>query len=94
MLLSFMMGEWIEGIAVFLALLISILTGFFVELKAQKSVDALQKMVTTHVTVLREGVESDIESSELVPGDVMILHTGDAIAADGRLIKANNLAVI
>ena len=51
-------------------------------------------MVTTHVTVLREGVESDIESSELVPGDVMILHTGDAIAADGRLIKANNLAVI
>lgn len=66
----------------------------FVELKAQKSVDALQKMVTTHVTVLREGVESYIESSELVPGDVMILHTGDAIAADGRLIKANNLAVI
>ncbi|AUW96822.1 cation-translocating P-type ATPase [Streptococcus pluranimalium] len=94
MILSFMMGEWIEGIAVFLALLISILTGFFVELKAQKSVDALQKMVTTHVTVLREGVESDIESSELVPGDVMILNTGDAIAADGRLIKANNLAVI
>ncbi|MFU2163969.1 cation-translocating P-type ATPase [Streptococcus pluranimalium] len=94
MLLSAFMSEWIEAGAVFLALLISVLTGFFVELKAQKSVDALQNMVNTQVTVLRDGNETEIESSELVPGDIMILHTGDAIAADGRLIESNNLAVI
>lgn len=94
MILSAFIGEWIEAGAVFLALLISVLTGFFVELKAQKSVDALQNMVNTHVTVLRNGREIEIESSELVPGDIMVLHTGDAIAADGRLIESNNLAVI
>ncbi|MDY4510536.1 HAD-IC family P-type ATPase [Streptococcus hyovaginalis] len=94
MILSAFMGEWVEAGAVFLALLISILTGFFVELKAQKSVDALQDMVSTHVTVLRDGGETEIDSAELVPGDIIILHTGDAIAADGRLIESNNLAVI
>ncbi|MEQ9809992.1 cation-translocating P-type ATPase [Streptococcus jiangjianxini] len=94
MMLSAAMGEWIEAGAVFLALLISVLTGFFVELKAQKSVNALQNMVNTHVSVLRDGREIEIESSELVPGDVLVLHTGDAIAADGRLVTSNNLAVI
>lgn len=94
MILSGVMGDWIEAGAVFLALLISVLTGFFVELKAQKSVDALKDMVNTHVTVLRDGHETEIESSELVPGDIMVIGTGDAIAADGRLLSTNNLAVI
>ncbi|GMR69996.1 calcium-translocating P-type ATPase, SERCA-type [Aerococcus viridans] len=93
-IISIAMGDWIEAIAVMLAVLISVLTGYFVETKAQKSVEALQDMVNTSVHVIRNGEEVEIESSQLVPGDVMVLGEGDAIAADGRLLTSNNFAVM
>lgn len=94
MALSFVMGDYIEAIAIFLAILISVLTGFFVELRAAKSVDALQEMIYTTTRVLRDGKESDIDSDQVVPGDIMILKEGDAIAADGRVLDSNNFAAI
>ena len=93
-IISIAMGDWIEAIAVMLAVLISVLTGYFVETKAQKSVEALQNMVNTSVHVIRNGEEIEIDSSQLVPGDVMVLGEGDAIAADGRLLTSNNFAVM
>lgn len=93
-IISIAMGDWIEAIAVMLAVLISVLTGYFVEIKAQKSVEALQDMVNTSVHVIRNGEEVEIDSSQLVPGDVMVLAEGDAIAADGRLLTSNNFAVM
>lgn len=93
-IISIAMGDWIEAIAVMLAVLISVLTGYFVETKAQKSVEALQDMVNTSVHVIRNGEEMEIDSSQLVPGDVMVLAEGDAIAADGRLLTSNNFAVM
>lgn len=93
-IISIAMGDWIEAIAVMLAVLISVLTGYFVETKAQKSVEALQNMVNTSVHVIRNGEEIEIDSSQLVPGDVMVLGEGDAIAADGRLVTSNNFAVM
>lgn len=94
MVLSIVMGDYIEAVAIFLAILISILTGFFVELRAAKSVDALQEMIYTTTTVVRDGKESGIDSDQLVPGDIMILREGDAIAADGRVIESKNFAAI
>lgn len=93
-IISILMGDWVEAIAVMLAVLISVLTGYFVETKAQKSVEALQDMVNTSVHVIRNGEEVEIDSSQLVPGDVMVLGEGDAIAADGRLLTSNNFAVM
>ena len=93
-IISIAMGDWIEAIAVMLAVLISVLTGYFVETKAQKSVEALQNIVNTSVHVIRNGEEIEIDSSQLVPGDVMVLGEGDAIAADGRLLTSNNFAVM
>ena len=93
-IISILMGDWIEAIAVMVAVLISVLTGYFVETKAQKSVEALQDMVNTSVHVIRNGEEVEIDSSQLVPGDVMVLREGDAIAADGRLLTSNNFAVM
>lgn len=93
-IISIAMGDWIEAIAVMLAVFISVLTGYFVETKAQKSVEALQNMVNTSVHVIRNGEEIEIDSSQLVPGDVMVLREGDAIAADGRLLTSNNFAVM
>lgn len=93
-LLSLFMGEWIEAIAVLIALLIAVLTGFFVEWKAQGSVEALQKMIFTTTKVLRDGEFREIPSRELVSGDIIILEEGDAISADGRLLSSSNFAVI
>ncbi|MET3557511.1 Ca2+-transporting ATPase [Streptococcus rupicaprae] len=93
-ILSLFMGEWVEAIAVFAALLIAVLTGFFVEWKAQGSVEALQKMIFTTTKVIRNGETMEIESKELVPGDIMVLEEGDAISADGRLLSSSNFAVI
>ncbi|MGO4927659.1 cation-translocating P-type ATPase [Fundicoccus sp. Sow4_D5] len=93
-LLSFIMGDYIEAVAVLLAVVLAVLTGFVVELRAQKSVNSLQKMIYTKTKVLRNGTTDEIESGELLPGDIMLLEEGDAIAADGRIVEANNFAVI
>ena len=93
-LVSVFMGDWIEALAILIAVLISVLTGFFAEWNAQESVDSLQEMVTTEIKVLREGKEKEIDSVDLVPGDIMMLEEGDAIPADGRLVETNNFAVM
>lgn len=91
---SLFLDDYIEAIAIFLAILISVITGFVVEWRAAQSVDALQEMVLTTVDVLRDGEVKEVESNELVPGDIMLLSEGDAIAADGRAIESNNFAAI
>jgi len=92
--LSFIMGEPIEGFAIIIAILLAVLTGFFSELSAQQSVDSLQSMIYTTAKVLRDGEIQEIEAAKIIPGDVLILEEGDSIAADARLVEANNLAVI
>lgn len=91
---SIFLGDYIEAIAIFLAILISVVTGFIVEWRAAQSVEALQEMVLTTVDVLRDGEKEEVESNQLVPGDIMMLKEGDAIAADGRVIESNNFAAI
>lgn len=93
-LLSMFMGDWVEAVAILIAVLIAVLTVFFAEYSAQKSVEALQDVVDTIARVLRDGKEQELPANEIVPGDILLLNEGDAIAADGRLISTNNLAVI
>lgn len=93
-ILSVIMGDYIEAVAVLLAVVLAVLTGFLVELRAQKSVDSLQEMIYTSTKVLRNGTTEEVESGEIVPGDIMLLEEGDAVAADGRIVESNNFAVI
>ena len=93
-ILSFYMGDNIEGIAVIIALLIAVLTGFFTELKAQKSVESLQQMIYTTAKVLRDGSLREIDADQVVPGDILFLEEGDSITADGRLVASSNFACI
>ncbi len=90
--ISFSIGDIIEGIAVVVVILLNALFGFVTEYRAEKSVEALQKMITPTAKVLRGGELSQIEAVDLVPGDVIILEEGDRITADGRLFEAHNLA--
>ncbi|ABN06897.1 ATPase, P-type (transporting), HAD superfamily, subfamily IC [Methanocorpusculum labreanum Z] len=92
--LSFSMGEIIEGIAVLIALMIAVLTSFFTEYKAQKSIESLQRMIFTHAKVVRGGVWQEINASKLVPGDLIFIEEGDSVPADARLIRSMNFACI
>jgi P-type Ca2+ transporter type 2C len=91
--LSFAFSQWIEGIAVLIAIIINTAIGFFTEYKAIRSMEALQKLSRTTTKVRREGKIQEISAEEVVPGDIVVLESGDAIAADLRLIEASNMQV-
>lgn len=92
--ISFIMDDPIEGVAILVAVLIAVFFGFFVELKAQHTVESLQAMIYTTAKVRREGRITEIASAELVPGDIVFLEEGDSISADGRLVQSRNFACI
>ncbi len=67
--------------------------GYVQEARAERAVAALQRMAAATAGVLREGREKRIPAAELVPGDILLLAEGDAVAADGRLLEAASLTV-
>ncbi len=88
---SAFIGDWVEAGAVVAVVLINALIGFFTELKATRSMEALKKLGRVMVRVIRGGVNQIVPSSSLVPGDRVILEAGDIVPADMRLIEANLL---
>jgi cation-transporting ATPase F len=71
----------------FCVVFINAIIGFIQETKAEKAVEALSKMVVTEATVRREGRRQRVPSAQLVPGDVVLLQSGDRVPADLRLIQ-------
>ncbi|MEM2901446.1 MAG: cation-translocating P-type ATPase [Candidatus Bathyarchaeia archaeon] len=92
-LVSALVGEIVDAVTILAILIASAFLGFFQEYRAEKALEALKKMLSPTITVLRDGKEVEVPSRELVPGDVMILEAGDKIPADGRLTAAVNLQV-
>jgi len=66
---------------------------FIQEYRAEKAADALQKLLPHYVTVVRAGAEQEVDSKELVPGDVIKLSEGDRISADARMVEQFELRV-
>ncbi|PSN13243.1 ATPase [filamentous cyanobacterium CCT1] len=89
--LAFAFQEWIEGIAVVIAIALNALIGFTTELRAVKSMESLQQLSQTQAKVRREGQVQQVGADELVPGDIVVLEGGDIVPADLRLISASNL---
>ena len=89
--ISAFLGHGTEAIAIAVIVLLAVLLGFVQEYRADRAIDALRRMAAPTATVLRDGREGEIAASELVPGDVVLLHTGDRVPADVRLIEAVNL---
>lgn len=92
MALAFLFEEALDGIAVLLVILISATIGFFMEWQAVRSMEALRKIAQTKSTVCRDGLEKDLISRYLVPGDILILRAGDAVSADARVLHSENLS--
>lgn len=85
--------SFIDAIVIAGILLLNAVLGFVQEYKAEEAIAMLQKLTSPHSRVRRDGKESDILSAELVPGDVVILETGDKISADGRIIALSHFQV-
>jgi len=92
--LAYVEGEsyFDTGVILFIVVMNAIL-GFIQEYRAEQAVEALKKMVSPHVLVLRDGKENSIDSTDLVPGDIILLEAGSRVPADSRLIEAANLQV-
>ena len=79
------------GIAIFLVNIINGVFSFVQQFKANKSTEALSKMLPTYARVIRDGEEKQIEAADLTIGDIMILNEGDKISADARILNCNDL---
>src|SRR6516164_473331 len=86
-----MMSLWIDAGIIFAVVVINALLGFIQEGKAEKALDSIRNMLSAEARTLRGGETRMIPAEELVPGDVVLLESGDKIPADLRLIEAKNL---
>jgi Ca2+-transporting ATPase len=91
--LSFSFSNWVEGIAIVVAILINGLIGFVTELRAVRSVEALKELSTTTARVRRNGNVEEVKSKDLVPGDMVLIEEGDIVGADVRLLGSSMLRV-
>jgi len=91
--ISFLLKHYSDTIFIIIVLLINIIVGFYQENKANRSLLALRKMVKIKARVWRDGHEKEIDSEELVIGDVVFLRAGDKVPADGRIIESKNLKI-
>lgn len=90
---SALLGEWVDAAVIFAVVLINAIVGFVQEAKAEQAIAALARMVRTEATVRRAGAKQRVPSAELVPGDVVLLQSGDSVPADLRLIEVRSLQV-
>ena len=87
------LGEWMDSSVIFGVVLINAIAGFLQEAKAEKAIEALAKMVATETNVRRDNSKLRVHSEQLVPGDVVLLESGDRVPADLRLFHVRNLHV-
>ena len=92
-LLTMFIGEYIDAIIILFVIILNAIIGVFQEYKAEKAVEALEEMTIIKTLVKRNGEVVEINSEELVPGDIVILDAGRFVPADIRLIKAVNLQI-
>lgn len=91
--ITMIIGEYADSIIILLVIILNAVIGVFQEYKAEKAVEALQKMTTPRSVVRRGGMIKEINSEELVPGDIIILDAGRFVPADLRLIESANLQI-
>ena len=92
--LSAFLGHGVEAIAIIVIVLFAVILGFVQEFRAERAIEALREMAAPNATVIRDGRERRTSARELVPGDLILLATGDKVPADVRLAEAVNLKTV
>lgn len=91
--LSLAVGEYADAAVIGVILLANALIGYYQEVSAQESLEALKQMSIVQAKVLRDGEVRELDSKELVRGDVVLLEPGDRVPADCRLLEASSLKI-
>lgn len=90
-LISMLAGEVSDSIIIFIVVFLNAVFGVFQETKAENAIDSLKEMTTPFSRVKRDGIISQIKSTELVSGDIILLEAGDIVPADARIVSQNAL---
>ena len=90
-ILSFIVGETIDGLAIIFIILIDAFVSTIQEYKAEQNSEALKNLIKVKVSVIRENKHYEIDSENIVPGDIIVVESGTVICADARIITSNNL---
>jgi len=91
--IKLLLGAWVDASVIFGVVLLNSIIGFVQEGKALSALQALSRALTTETTVLRAGEKQRIDAEELVPGDIVLLASGDKVPADLRLLQSRNLQI-
>jgi Ca2+-transporting ATPase len=89
--LSALVGEIFDAGLILVIVVFCAVLGFVQEYRAERALEALKKMLSPTITVLRGGREEEIPSKDLVPGDILLLEAGDKIPTDARLVENHSL---
>ena len=92
-IISAVLRETVDAFAIGAILFLNALIGFFQEYRAENAITALQKMTSPRAQVLRDGRQLVLLAKDVVPDDLLLLESGDIIAADGRILESANLQV-
>jgi Ca2+-transporting ATPase len=84
---------YVDAIAIGAIVVLNAVVGFVQEFRSEKAMEAMEKLTAPRARVLRGGRDILIPAAEIVPGDILLLETGDRIAADGRLLEAVDLSI-
>ena len=92
-LISLALGEYVDSLAIMIIVMLNAVIGVIQESKAEKALEALQKMSAPHAEVIRDGEVRIIPGREVVPGDIVMLEAGNFVPADLRLVESVNLKI-
>jgi Ca2+-transporting ATPase len=92
-LISALLGEYADAATILVIVIINAVLGYIQEYRAEQSIEVLQKMAAPVATVIRNGMSQQVPARSLVPGDILVLETGQKVAADARLVECQLLEV-
>ncbi|HWQ37226.1 MAG TPA: cation-transporting P-type ATPase [Burkholderiales bacterium] len=91
--LTAVLGEWLDTAVILGVVVINAVIGFVQEGKAEQALEAIRKLLSLRATVLRDGRATEVSADALVPGDIVLLQSGDKVPADLRLLEVRSLQI-
>ena len=90
---TLLLAHYVDSAVIFGVVIVNAIIGFIQEGKAERALEAVSAMLASHAIVLRAGERHEIPAAELVPGDIVLIASGDKVPADLRLLKCRNLQI-